>query len=481
MPKEISRVVPAGNGTSHEADALEDKARVEATDNQETKVETSEDDDMESSSEPPVFDDMETEPLTFVEMHAYLVTQLQGISNKEAKNVESASAFMQQLIQEVFTSHASDWIQPGRRRCLELNDIEMQKMFDLFLIDAQENQADARKWRARLQTLTRTIYKSHGSMCETLDVSVKSVQARPGPAVNPWSQRLFTNPAQEDEDVDIPKGLTRGHLGGTILCHKLPDFLKRVCTNEAYRKIQDTIKAQVEGDLILQLYQVFRVYPQFQSLLKEAKQICYDRGQHAIHLIFWTREMADKQNKLCTTCTMQLNPSVSKKPPRVKHSHALQYGLLFVAKDVRGAVLCVQCQFCQYFGREMDVDGKKESGPELSNIQTSLSRAAEMQLRHIHVAGNSALIIDQMRHRKSPKAPHLRTAEQLANIAMDERVNRQIFKSDQVEHIPPWDNVLRIASGDMEHWKDAYLETGSGMPDFSGEYYTNDRKSNFTN
>ncbi|OWY95951.1 hypothetical protein PHMEG_00033905, partial [Phytophthora megakarya] len=33
-----------------------------------------------------------------------------------------------------------------------------------------------------------------------------------------------------------------------------------------------------------------------------------------------------------------------------------------VAKDVSGAVSCVQCQFqfCQYFGRKMAVDGKRK-------------------------------------------------------------------------------------------------------------------------
>ncbi|OWZ16387.1 hypothetical protein PHMEG_0009830 [Phytophthora megakarya] len=61
---------------------------------------------------------------------------------------------------------------------------------------------------------------------------------------------------------------------------------------------------------------------------------------------------------------MQLNPGVSKNHPSRKipfqTSHALQYGLLVVAKDVSGAVSCVQCQFCQYFGREMVVDGKRK-------------------------------------------------------------------------------------------------------------------------
>ncbi|OWZ07175.1 hypothetical protein PHMEG_00020470 [Phytophthora megakarya] len=60
---------------------------------------------------------------------------------------------------------------------------------------------------------------------------------------------------------------------------------------------------------------------------------------------------------------MQLNPSVSKNPSRktqLQTSHALLYGLLDVAKDVSGAVSCVQCQLCQYFWREMAVDGKRK-------------------------------------------------------------------------------------------------------------------------
>ncbi|OWZ07762.1 hypothetical protein PHMEG_00019806 [Phytophthora megakarya] len=32
-------------------------------------------------------------------------------------------------------------------------------------------------------------------------------------------------------------------------------------------------------------------------MLQEAKQLCYDQGQHAIHLIFWTREMINKWSK----------------------------------------------------------------------------------------------------------------------------------------------------------------------------------------
>ncbi|ETP55445.1 hypothetical protein F442_00010 [Phytophthora nicotianae P10297] len=116
----------------------------------------------------------------------------------------------------------------------------------------------------------------------------------------------------------MEKEVIQGILEGTMLCPKLPDFLKRICDAQAYRKIQNTIKAQVGGYLLLKLNAEFKIYPQFQTrkrlthefllginnsendpakvtaMLQEAKQICYDQGQHAIHLIFWTREMAAK-------------------------------------------------------------------------------------------------------------------------------------------------------------------------------------------
>ncbi|KAG3230716.1 hypothetical protein PI124_g24186 [Phytophthora idaei] len=124
--------------------------------------------------------------------------------------------------------------------------------------------------------------------------------------------------AQLRKPSDMENKVVKGLIEGTILCAKLPDFLKRICTNEALRKTQNTIQAQVEGDLILKLQADFPVYPDFQararlvgmitvglqhgrrdkdkviSLLKEAKQVYYDRNLHAVHIIFWTRELAAK-------------------------------------------------------------------------------------------------------------------------------------------------------------------------------------------
>ncbi|OWY95171.1 hypothetical protein PHMEG_00034892 [Phytophthora megakarya] len=212
-----------------------------------------------------------------------------------------------------------------------------------------------------------------------MDVMVKSVHAQPGHAVNPWSQRLFTTSSPADDDVDMSEGpnpkfrflrsLYSPQQIGDDFAHqeraeisatKLGSFEKHVKLDMDFQvilgdrtiqrkkyfkasskerscaissrtflnglqKIQNTIKAQVEGDLFLQLYPDFHVYLQFQSrkrltnefllgienggndpakviaMLREAKQICYDQVQYATHIIFWTREMASKWSREFST------------------------------------------------------------------------------------------------------------------------------------------------------------------------------------
>ncbi|ETP01139.1 hypothetical protein F441_21571, partial [Phytophthora nicotianae CJ01A1] len=322
----------------------------------------SDNESMAASSEPPVYDDADMEPLSFHEMYAYLKSQLKGLPLDQAKGVDCVEDYMQQLFTEVFENHTEEWLPPQRRHYPDLEPDELEKLLNLFLTDIKEPNADARKWRARLQTLTRSIYKSRSSLKETLDVLEKTTQAKPAPTVNPWARKLqqdtgsrrnaetgtapstyrFLKEVYSEEEITelrsicetryrYPRNLRKptaqeeriitGLVEGTILCPRLPDFLKRICNHQAFRRIQNTIRAQVEGDLILQLDPKFKIYPQFQNrkrltsefllgidnsandtnkvitMLQEAKQICYEQGKHAIHLIFYTREAATKWGK----------------------------------------------------------------------------------------------------------------------------------------------------------------------------------------
>ncbi|KAF4144058.1 hypothetical protein GN958_ATG06760 [Phytophthora infestans] len=170
----------------------------------------------------------------------------------------------------------------------------------------EDDKTNARKWRARLHDLTRTIYKSRRSLVETIEVNVRAAKAKPKQAANPWMERIAQRAPMQEEDDEMngraapstfrfltssygPKEIdelrricemryvfpsrlrppsklewkvVKGILEGTILClAKLLDFLKRVCTNVALRVVQNTIRVQVEGDLMLMLSPEFKIYP----------------------------------------------------------------------------------------------------------------------------------------------------------------------------------------------------------------------------
>ncbi|OWY95710.1 LOW QUALITY PROTEIN: hypothetical protein PHMEG_00034216 [Phytophthora megakarya] len=80
-----------------------------------------------------------------------------------------------------------------------------------------------------------------------------------------------------------------------------------------------------------------------------------------VHMISQTVHCDEAQPKC-------LQETPSRKAP-FQASHALQYGLLVVAKDVNGAVSCV----LPIFRTRNDCRREQKADPELSKIQTSLS------------------------------------------------------------------------------------------------------------
>ncbi|KAF4032897.1 hypothetical protein GN244_ATG15207 [Phytophthora infestans] len=278
-----------GDREESEDPAVEDKTRSE-----------NDDESMGwSGSEPLVFDDVKVEPLTFTEMFEYLRCETAGMDLDKAMEVESVADLIQDLFEQVFLARPRDPLPPTRARYPDLSKGETEKL--LHYTEATTTNYDSRKWRARLEGLARSIYKSRRTLSETLSAAEQAVKARPAPVANPWEQRLFPQSTGNDEDIDMnddknskfrflrsaysvneieefrklcetrygfpshlrepttaEKKVIKGILEGSILCAVLPDFLKRVCTNKAYRYIQNTIKAQVEGDLVLQTLKNFR-------------------------------------------------------------------------------------------------------------------------------------------------------------------------------------------------------------------------------
>ncbi|KAE9060513.1 hypothetical protein PF007_g30580 [Phytophthora fragariae] len=314
---------------------------------------------------PPQFDDSDAVVLTFAEMLNYLHEEMKDLDNQAAKEVESANEYMQSMFAQVFTSHPAETLDDSKSQYPQLNEAEIEALLRLFIQDRKEGRADARKWKGRLYDITRAIYKSRRSLIEVVEHRITTAQVTMQPMTNMWAIRAAEHaPSNAVQDVDMSDDSTsmfrfqsstyspeevdalrrlcetaygfptqlrkptemetriiKGLVEGTILCSKLPDFLKRICSNESLRKIQNTIQAQVEGDLIIKLQPEFPVYPDFQTearlvsnitmglengrhdkqkviaLLQAAKQVYYDRKVHAVHIIFWTRELAAKWSR----------------------------------------------------------------------------------------------------------------------------------------------------------------------------------------
>ncbi|KAE9279097.1 hypothetical protein PR003_g28325 [Phytophthora rubi] len=117
---------------------------------------------------------------------------------------------------------------------------------------------------------------------------------------------------------------------------------------------------------------------------------------------------------------------------------------------------------------------------EYRGLLHGLLRAKKTGLQHIHVVGDSKMIINQMQGRRSPLAAkltrlychcritadqcavqswthhyrtHNKTAAALANLAMDSKVSRQISATGQDFPTGCWDGALRNVPHDLSEWQ----------------------------
>ncbi|EGZ30443.1 hypothetical protein PHYSODRAFT_386952, partial [Phytophthora sojae] len=110
--------------------------------------------------------------------------------------------------------------------------------------------------------------------------------------------------------------IVQGLVEGTVICRRLPQFFNRLMRTEDKLRIMGTVRAQVEGLLIMDLDGELPVKEAFQStkslqesisiaamnhstnnqqlwgLLAAVKTISYNAAKHEIHFYFFTREAA---------------------------------------------------------------------------------------------------------------------------------------------------------------------------------------------
>ncbi|EEY60323.1 uncharacterized protein PITG_12720 [Phytophthora infestans T30-4] len=91
------------------------------------------------------------------------------------------------------------------------------------------SQLDLQNHSQRTESMTR----SFRSLVETIEVNVRAAKAKPKQAANPWMERIAQRAPMQEEDDEM----------------------------NALRVVQNTIRVQVEGDLMLMLSPEFKIYP----------------------------------------------------------------------------------------------------------------------------------------------------------------------------------------------------------------------------
>ncbi|KAF1324670.1 hypothetical protein FI667_g9589, partial [Globisporangium splendens] len=126
---------------------------------------------------------------------------------------------------------------------------------------------------------------------------------------------------------------------GELLIRHLPQFLRRVCDGDTLFRFQNTIAAQVEGELVGKLSDATQVYKDHQStgriveailqaaryrndgkmdetmaMLKDLKAAEYNDSTHSLHFYFFDRSTAAKWNKMTIPFRRQLVQLISAHP-----------------------------------------------------------------------------------------------------------------------------------------------------------------------
>ncbi|KAG6955360.1 hypothetical protein JG687_00011259 [Phytophthora cactorum] len=121
-----------------------------------------------------------------------------------------------------------------------------------------------------------------------------------------------------------------------------------------------------------------------------------------------------------------------------------------------------------------------------AEYQGLLRYTARNKIYELNIAGDSNVILTQLRRRRIPNGSHLKgvytqcrqladrlmitswthhvrqfnnLADSLANIAMDSRKSTQVFPEDLPTLPTYWATVVESLQGDMDHWIDLHPDT----------------------
>ncbi|KAE8987999.1 hypothetical protein PR001_g22162 [Phytophthora rubi] len=271
----------------------------------------------------------EERQVSFTDLLAQLETIMDqgGFLNEQEEDV--GKQFMQQMFTLVFKQHKQKQLPDEKAHYPSMQIEELRGLLRLFQLEVKQHDGTAQEWLRRLRGLVASIFDSKRSLLDGIALKESEIKVHHTRNENPWANYplLQKTKAEEDDPMgedshpsvvrfktdvysqeeiatmrgvyeapyDFPtelrepsqteKQIIQGLLEGTILAQELPQFLKRTCNNEMLRVIQNTIHAQVEGELMFRLPGQFPMYPDFQTRDRLCNAVGRPKQQEVIDLV----------------------------------------------------------------------------------------------------------------------------------------------------------------------------------------------------
>ncbi|KAF1333494.1 Rxlr effector protein, partial [Globisporangium splendens] len=255
-----------------------------------------------------------------------------------------------------------------------LNGEEADALVDLFRLLAIEKGKSFPEWKRTIQDLCKDMHRSSWTVVALIQKRIDQNKLAEETKASPWGSQTSTNSQtkakeqgtqpftfksdkySEEEQSNMIRHCKQKFeysvtlrqpttmeweimlaiVEGELLIRHLPQFLRRVCDGDTLFRFQNTIAAQVEGELVGKLSDATQVYKDHQStgriveailqaaryrndgkmeetmaMLKDLKAAEYNDSTHSLHFYFFDRSTAAKWNKTTIPFRRQLVQLIS--------------------------------------------------------------------------------------------------------------------------------------------------------------------------
>ncbi|KAF1334886.1 hypothetical protein FI667_g1527, partial [Globisporangium splendens] len=258
-----------------------------------------------------------------------------------------------------------------------LNGEEADALVDLFRLLAIEKGKSFPEWKRTIQDLCKDMHRSSWTVVALIQKRIDQNRLADETKASPWGSQTSTNSQtnvkeqgtqpfifksnkySEEEQRNMIRhckqkfeysltlrqpttmewDIMLAIVEGELLIRHLPQFLRRVCDGDTLFRFQNTIAAQVEGELVGKLSDATQVYKDHQStgriveailqaarfcndgkmeetmaMLRDLKAAEYNDSTHSLHFYFFDRSTAAKWDRMTIPFRRQLVQLISAHP-----------------------------------------------------------------------------------------------------------------------------------------------------------------------